>query len=188
MGIRTFLALDMDDAILDGLEEVRSKVDDPRSRIRWVARENLHLTLRFLGDVPGDVVGKVCEIATDVAGQIDPFEFDVRGIACVPPRGGIRMFWVNVVDTGGTLMELHEILATRLSGMGLKEENRSFKPHITLARARFVHDPEGLRETARIYTDRDFGTQHTDELVTYSSQLTPAGPIYVPLSRAPMGR
>jgi 2'-5' RNA ligase len=187
MGLRTFLALDLDGAILDRLDEARTEIDDPRSKVRWVARENLHLTLRFLGEVSDEMIAGVCELAAGAAGQVGAFDFDVRGIACIPPRGQIRMIWAQIDDPTGEMAALHEILSAELSGLGLKEDARSFKPHVTIARVKFIRNPDGFREVAADHADTHFGTQHAEELVTYSSKLTPGGPIYTPMARARLG-
>jgi 2'-5' RNA ligase len=66
-------------------------------------------------------------------------------------------------------------------------ESRPFKPHITLARIKFARDPDAIRESAAVYSEKHFGSQRAAELVVYSSTLTPNGPIYTPLARAPIG-
>ena len=188
MSIRTFLALDLDDTLLDGLEEVRTRLDDSQSKIRWVARQNIHLTMRFLGDVAEDVIPLVCERTAAVAEQIAPFDFELRGITCVPPRGGqVRMVWAGVADPVGQLAALHEALAEGLTDLDVKQETRGFKPHLTIARVKSVRDPGTFREMAAIYSETDFGIQHATELVAYSSQLAPQGPIYSAIARATLG-
>ncbi len=188
MALRTFLGLDLDDSILDGFEEVGSKLDDPQAKIRWVARENLHVTMQFLGSVADERTSEVCKAVADGAAQVQPFDFELRHLLCVPPRGQLRMVWVGVHDPSGRLASLHEIVAGQLSGLGFREEDRAFRPHITLARVKSIRNPEAFRETAAVYRERNFGVQHVAELVTYSSQLTPDGPIYTPIARAALGR
>ena len=188
MPIRTFLALDLDDSILDGFEEVRSRVDDQQAKIRWVARENLHLTLHFLGDVADEQIPEVSQLCTESAAQVAPFDFEVRDIICVPPRGQLRMIWVGIVDPSGQMSDLHGRLTDGLRARDFRVETRPFKPHITLARIKYAPNPDSIREAASIYRERDFGTQHVSELVTYSSKLTPTGPVYTALTRATLGK
>ena len=187
MPVRTFLALDLDAAILDRLEQAQRRIGESGDRIRWVDVKNLHVTLNFLGDVPDDTIHDVCSIAAEVASRVEPFEFDVRGVQCVPPKGPLRMIWGGVHDATGRMAWLHDELAAALSGMGLKEEERSFKPHITLARVKFAAEPDAVRRVAAKLAQEDFGVQHAEELVAYSSILTDEGPIYTPLTRAPLG-
>ena len=96
------------------------------------------------------------------------------------------MIWANVIDPSGGLAGLYEILAERLGSLSLCVETRRFKPHITLARVKHIREPGEFREAAAMYDRKDFGRQHASELVTYSSQLTPKGPIYTPIARTPL--
>lgn len=188
MPTRTFLALDLDDAILDRLLAVRAKLDDGQSKISWIERANLHLTLSFLGDVPDDVLPLVCDTAAAVAGEVESFEMDIRGLTVTPPRGAPRMFWAEVADVTGTLARLQQTLSDGLLGLGLRQEDRAFHPHITLARIKFAHGPMELRRAAQACRNLEFGIQHVEELVAYSSELTREGPIYTPISRAKLGK
>ena len=188
MAARTFLAVDLDEVILDALVESRERLDDPQAKIRWVARQNLHVTVRFLGDVADDVLPEVCRRAGAAASKIDPFEFQVKSISCVPPSGQLRMVWANIVDLNGKFAALHEAVTAELAGMGLHEENRPFRPHLTLARVKGIRDASAFRQTASAYADAEFGSQKAESLVVYSSQLTPTGPVYREMSRAELGR
>jgi len=187
MAFRTFLALDLEDSILDALREVARQLDSPDARLRWVARDNLHVTLHFLGDVADEAISGVCDAVADAAGRVAAFDFDVRGIACMPPRGRVRMIWANVLDRDGRMGVLHELLRAALVRLGMRVEDRRFRPHITLGRVRSIRDPQALRDAARAHRDEDFGRQRAGELVAYASELTPDGPIYTPLCRAPLG-
>jgi 2'-5' RNA ligase len=188
MATRTFLALDIDECIRDRLVEARRRIDEPGSKIGWVAPRNLHLTLRFLGHVPDESIADVCARAAHAAANVEPFEFHVRGVITVPPRGNqLKMFWIGVQDPTGRLKELHGELEAALAELGLHQEDRAFNPHITLARIRYAKDPQALREAAGAYAAEDFGTQHAGELIVYGSDLRPDGPVYTPLARAPLG-
>ena len=98
------------------------------------------------------------------------------------------MIWAGVEDPSGRLAELQAHLAAAMTGLGLREEERGFQPHITLARVKSGKAANALRERAREYARTDFGVQYAEEVVVYGSQLTPTGPIYTPVSRAPLGK
>jgi len=188
MPARTFLALDLDEAIRDRLLAIESRIDAGGATIRWVDRPQLHVTLKFLGDVPDELAADVCARAAEAAAQVEPFDFSVRGLICAPASGRqLRMFWAGVQDPTSRMAELHRRLNAALAGLGLKEENRAFKPHVTLARVRFVKDPQRLRSLAEPCRDEEFGAQHAAEVVVYTSQLTPRGPIYTPVAKPPLG-
>ena len=187
MPTRTFLALDMDALILDRLAEAQRRLDDGQSKVNWVARENLHVTMNFLGDVPDEILHEVCNLAAAAASEIEPFEFHVQGVACVPPAGQPRMFWAMIDDPTGRMLRLRRALDAALDGLGLRQEDRSFKPHVTLARIKFSKHPRGLRAGAKDLADQEFGVQHAEELVAYASRLGSGGPTYLPLARAKLG-
>lgn len=199
MSQRTFLALDLHPSVLDRLGRAREAMHDPDAAVRWVDRDNLHLTLLFLGDVPDERLAGVCDSAAGAAAAIEPFEFHLRGIQCVPPKGPLRMVWAGVEEPTGRLMELQAGLAAALAGLGLRQEDRAFRPHITLARVKNGGRPrhgdsannsaasEGLRQLALAQQDADFGPTFAEEVVIYGSVLTPEGPLYTPTARAPLG-
>jgi len=188
MAMRTFLALDLDEDIRRHMAEVAAEIRDSVSKVRGVEASQLHVTLKFLGDVPDEQIGSVCAIVSEAAAGVAPFDFDVRGVLPVPPQGRqLRMFWAGIEDASSGMASLHGLLDAGLAGMGFKEEDRRFQPHVTLARVKFTRDAEALRRLAEPHRAEDFGRQHAAEVVVYSSQLTPDGPVYTPLSKAPLG-
>ena len=129
-------------------------------------------------------IHEVCRRVGGVAGRFADFEVDVKGVKVVPPSGPPHMIWACVEDATGNLTGLQQSLADELSGMGLREENHAYKPHITIARIKYIRDVGTLREAASGLAERDFGVQHVEQVVVYSSQLTREGPVYAPISRS----
>ena len=188
MALRTFLALEIDEATRDALLKVQGSAGAGGAKINWVERQNLHVTMNFLGDVADDMIAKVCEIAAAVAADFEPFDFEVRGAVCVPPKGRqLRMIWANVDEPTGTLGRLYDGLATAFEGLGFRQEERAFKPHITLARVKYAPNADALRQAVEQLRETGFGQQHADELVVFSSRLTPDGPAYTAIAKVPLG-
>lgn len=187
MPLRTFIALDLDEHILDGIARAQEQLADASDKVKWVERTNLHVTLKFLGDVPEDRINEVCTLVRQAAAKVPAFDYDVRGLSCSPSHGPLRMVWGNIDDRTGLMGVLHEELDTVLSGMGFKEENRQFHPHITVARIKHVRNPAAFKSAVRAYADQSFGVAHADEVVAYTSTLTEEGPIYAPLCHAELG-
>ncbi|HOF18049.1 MAG TPA: RNA 2',3'-cyclic phosphodiesterase [Phycisphaerae bacterium] len=191
MSMRTFLAIDLPEgiraALTETVAELRTQIAG-EAKITWVLPQNLHVTLKFLGEVEdralNDVLAEVARVCTGVA----PFEFSVRGVACVPPLGNrLRMLWADVADPTGRMEELHTRLDDALSAMGFSRENRGFQAHITLGRVKFARDAAAVRAAAEPLADEDFGDVRAGQVTAYTSQLTPDGPIYAPLSHARLG-
>jgi 2'-5' RNA ligase len=187
MAIRTFLALDLDASLRDRLAAAARALPEAGSKIRWVAPENLHVTLKFLGDVPETDVADVCNAIGELAGRVEPFDFDVSHLCCIPPGGKVRMVWADVREPTGRMASVFEQAETALSRLGFPRERRGFRPHITLGRVKFTRNAAGLRAAAAQYADTLFGSQHAGEIVVYRSELTPRGSIYTPLARAHFG-
>ena len=188
MAMRTFIAIDIDEGLRHTLMQVGESLSLPGDKVRWVEPENLHVTLNFLGDVPDELINDVCGLVGEVARHIEPFEFRVSHISCQPQRGTPHMIWAAVEDPTGRMEKLNNELNLALGELGLRQEARKFRGHITLARINYVKDPQHLRAMAAEYGLDTFPLQHADEVVAYTSQLTPEGPIYTPLARLPLGR
>jgi 2'-5' RNA ligase len=187
--VRAFLALEIDEAIRDALARAQRTIGDAGAKVRWVAPENLHLTLHFLGEVADEALAEVCDVVAAAAAEVRPFEFRVRGVAPVPPRGrSLRMIWAGVDDPTGRLAELHAALGLALEGLGFRQERRAFRPHITMARVKLARNPDALRRAAAAFAETDFGTRLAEEVVAFSSQLTRSGAVYTAMARAPLGR
>lgn len=188
MATRTFFALDLDEPLRDALIRTQEALADRGAKLRPVGPENLHVTLVFLGDVADELLGEVLTVAAGAAASVAPFEFHLAGLAAMPPRGGIRMVWANVTDPTGRMKQLQETLAAALGGLGLRQEERSFSPHITLVRVKFADDLARFRRSVGELAKEDFGAQQAEELTAYSSTLTPTGPVYTALARCPLGQ
>ncbi len=187
MSLRTFLALPLDEVIVERLVEVQQSLASAGARVRWVDRKNLHLTIKFLGDVTDEQSPEVCRVVEKVAAQIEPFEFSVARVVSVPPAGAMRMVWVGVDEPTGRLEKLHELLEESYAEMGFKKENRSFRPHLTLGRVKGRQNVRQLRAAVAEIAESDFGVTSINELIVFSSQLTPDGPVYSPLAKVKLG-
>ena len=185
MAIRTFLALDLDAAIRDRLVEAVAEMPQAGAKLRWVARENLHVTVKFLGDVEEGDAAAACEAAAEAAAGIPPFEFTVRGLLCRPSGGRqLRMIWAGVDEPTGQLAAAFEALESALDPLGFPRERRAFHPHITLARIKSAPDPAAFRAAVRRHAETHFGTKAAEGFTVYQSDLRPTGPIYTPMTHA----
>jgi len=187
MPLRTFLAIELDSHIVESLVSAQGQLANPADKVKWVERQNLHVTLKFLGDVSDDAVHRVCGRMAEAAAKITAFEFAVRGLVVSPRQGPIRMVWGGVDDPSGLMNVLHEQIDQSLAGMGFKEEIREFRPHITIARVKHVHNAGLFRSLVKNFEEYEFGHQHCDEVVAYTSMLTGEGPVYTPICHAPLG-
>jgi RNA 2',3'-cyclic 3'-phosphodiesterase len=186
MPIRTFLALDLDEAIRRHLVRTQQELDRAGAVVRWTGLEQLHVTMKFLGDVNDEDLPAVCEMAREMAASVEAFDFDVTGVISSPPTGHMRMVWVGIEDPTGRMAELNARLEEAAEVLGYKRENRRFHPHLTLGRVKSGKRIAELRHAVDTVAETSFGMQGADELVVYSSELTGDGPIYAALARVPL--
>ena len=187
MANRIFLTLDINDGVRGRVRAVQDDLKSAPGKIRWVVPQNMHVTLCFLGDMADDLLAEVCKAARRVASGHQPFDFDVRGVLCIPPAGRLRMLWIGVDDGKGEMTRLQGDLADALGALGLPKEERRFHPHLTLARVKFMKDAGGIRNAAAEKAETNFGTVRADQVTVYSSRLGPEGPAYTALAAAPLG-
>ncbi len=152
--------------------------------VRWIPSENLHVTLRFLGDMPDEGLPELCSAATDACEATPAFAIRLRGAGEFPSRGRPRAVWIGVEEVGGGLHALTERLdASLLPGLG--ERRRPFQPHLTLGRPR-----RGFRGdiTAALdgLGDVDLGAVEVDHVHLYESRLSPEGARYEIVSSFPL--
>jgi len=182
--MRVFIAIDIGEeiraALRDLQQQLQSKVDIKKSDVKWVNPENIHLTLKFLGEIKDEKVAEVCNITEDVAGRHKNFELDVESVGCFGGRS-VRVVWVGVGRGCDNLLELQKDLDEQLASAGWPQEARKFTGHLTLCRVRNPKAGVQLAQASEAYGDFRLGTMSADSVTVYQSQLRPTGPIYTVL-------
>jgi 2'-5' RNA ligase len=182
--MRVFIAIDIGEeiraALSDLQQQLQSKVDIKKSDVKWVNPKNIHLTLKFLGEIKDEKVVEVCNITQDVAGRHKSFELDVETVGCFGGRSA-RVLWVGVGQGSDDLLRLQENLDQQLASAGWSQETRKFTGHLTLCRVRNPKAGIKLAQTSEAYRDFKLGTMSADSITVYQSQLRPTGPVYTVL-------
>ncbi|MHC4423861.1 MAG: RNA 2',3'-cyclic phosphodiesterase [Planctomycetota bacterium] len=182
--MRVFIAIDIGEEIRAALgdlqQQLQSKVDVKKSDVKWVNPENIHLTLKFLGEIKDETVAEVCNITQDVAGKHKSFELDVESVGCFGGRSA-RVVWVGVGQGSDDLLRLQEDLDQQLASAGWPQETRKFAGHLTLCRVRNPKAGVKLAQASDAYRDFKLGTMSADSVTVYQSQLRPTGPVYAVL-------
>ena len=186
MAARAFFAVDFSDEVRRALSGAIRALPLAQASAKPVAMENLHVTLHFLGPIDDDRIMAAHEAGAAAAAAIDPFDIQAHGLQCVPPQGRLRMVWAGLADPTGGLADLHRVLGDRLAEADFDVDPRPFRPHVTLVRFRSGRGVDDVRAAVGAEADKGFGTVRAVSLVLYSSELTKAGPIYVPMSTMPL--
>lgn len=165
---------------------------DPAA-VSWVAPGNLHVTMKFLGEISRDRVGAVVDALAGVAADFRPFGLEAEGAGVFPGARNPRVLWVRLREPLELVRELQENMENALSGAGFPREDRPFHPHITVGRARGVLPPAWGDRFLRALSGRPFGAVPVPKITLYESRLSPGGAVYTvvrdfPLSGGTRGR
>jgi 2'-5' RNA ligase len=156
----------------------------PEANASWSRPDSIHLTLKFLGDIPQSRVDSLSMAAAKSSKGLEAFPISVQGSGVFPTGGRPRVLWIGIADPEGKLVELYRGLEEECSKAGFKREERPFHPHLTLARLR---KPEGARALAEAHKQMKFEPIEftISELLVIRSELSSAGSKYTTISRHP---
>ena len=157
------------------LEELHDRLEGLRARLpgaRWVAPENQHVTLRFLGATRPDQLDAVRAVVRCAAARTAAAQLSLGGLGAFPRTSSARVLWAGVDDSGGALTEVAGRLRDELAPLGFEPERRAFAPHLTLARFK---TPARLTDLPELAPGEPFGLE---EVALYRSHLSPRGARY----------
>ncbi len=189
--IRAFVAIELPEAILTEIGEVvaRLKPQMPPDVIRWVKADSIHLTLKFLGQVPSDQLSLISSSLRAAVAPHAPFGLEVVGAGCFPTIQRPRVVWVGVQESGHRLHNLQRAVENAIAPLGYPTEVRDFTPHLTLGRlARDVRQLEQKKigEAVQATAVGTLGRWEVKEVALIKSDLKPHGAEYTILTHAPL--
>ncbi len=187
MNIRLFIAVEINEEIRKKLAEFQNALKKLDAGVGWVAPENLHITLKFIGNIDDGQVGAVVTIIKQTVTHIKPFDLDYTGVGVFPTEKNPRIVFADIVDTGGVLARLHERLDNQLMALGVEHEDRKFVAHLTLGRIKSRRNVMKLIEKLLIFRNVHFGGAHVTQVVLMRSDLSPDGPTYTQLYGVEVG-
>jgi len=175
--LRLFIAVDVsDNSVLGNLSRVRDLLLATGADLKPVATENMHITIRFIGETPLHVASEICRELSKL--EFKAFKVRVKGLGVFPNITRPRVIWAGVSEGFTELAKLHEEVEKMLRNLGIPPDREKFVPHITLAR---VRTDRGLDKVVKLLSELasvDFGEFVVNEVVLKRSTLTPSGPIY----------
>ncbi len=173
--IRSFIAVDIG-RVPELLKFVKA-LRDIDSDLKFVKLDNLHITLKFLGDIDEELVPEIESFMRKAVEGHGPFEMDLKGTGVFPNYKRISVVWAGLEKTE-VLADIADKLNNNLTMMGFRQERRGFSPHITIARVGNTLDTIGLPETVKKFENLEFTTLKVERIILKKSELTPKGPIY----------
>jgi 2'-5' RNA ligase len=175
--VRSFVAVDIEaQDVVRKIEEVQREVLKLGLDIKLVERENLHLTLRFLGEVPQSNVDAAIRALAQL--RFSKFQIGLADVGVFPDLSRPRVLWIGVSQGVEKLRELADAVRKAVDRYAEHREDREFTPHLTIGRVKSGRNIDKLRELLGRYRGVEFGVVTVDKVKLKKSTLTPRGPIY----------
>ncbi|HEY4657272.1 MAG TPA: RNA 2',3'-cyclic phosphodiesterase [Candidatus Bathyarchaeia archaeon] len=174
---RSFVSIDVDDArVLSEIGSVASTLLSLGGDLKPVERENIHLTLKFLGNVDSARIEEIKLALSKV--KFSPFQVEIKGAGAFPSLSRMSVIWVGIAEGWTQVQQVYEQTETLFSGFGFPRETRSFSPHITIARVKTGRRRDEIASFLRRLEDKSFGTFTADKVRLKRSVLSGSGPRY----------
>ena len=182
--IRTFIALELPPSVISLLEKVQEDLKSMGLRAKWVRPENIHLTLKFLGNInPGDI-DRIGEAMMDAAGDFKAIDLAAGGVGVFPGIKRPRVIWVGLGGQIQLLFAMQRMLEDNLAALKFNKEKRPFKGHLTLGRFRQTVEPNTIRQIMQEYANLSSEEFTTSRIILFKSDLKPTGAVYSQLRQA----
>ncbi len=188
--IRAFLAIEVSDEIRQEMQTVQDQFRQARPQVKWIAPEQTHLTLKFLGLVDREQLLQVSAACQALAAEHLPFYLTFQSLGCFPNVRNLRVLWMGTSEGEAELMQLQQSIESQVAPLGFPEESRAFQPHLTLGR---IKEPLNraqmlfFSELIEGYAGFHFGTVPVTAFHLIRSVLQPAGPVHTILESYQLG-
>ena len=184
--IRSFIAINLNPEIKEYLVSLQASLNIHDTKIKWVGKSNLHLTMKFLGDISLEQTELVKSALKEIANLFSPFNIKLSSnIGIFPTYQMPRIIWVGIKEGIDGLAELYNRIENNLSKKGFPREAKDFSGHITIGRVKFIRDKTNLIQMLK-GIEVDNVTQKIDSFDLMESRLTPGGPIYNITAKFPL--
>jgi 2'-5' RNA ligase len=185
--IRTFIAIDIPENIISKFRELQESLKVYDFKIRWVRPENIHLTLKFLGDVEAAKIGEIAETISKIVEGYTPISLKANGIGVFPGIKRPSVLWVGLTGQLESLVRLQKTLDENLKVLGFPGEKRPFKGHLTMGRIKAKIDVKKFGDALTAFRNFESETFTAGKIVLYKSELKPSGAVYTELASASLG-
>jgi 2'-5' RNA ligase len=175
--IRSFIAFDIESShVLERITQVQKKLAETGADLKFVEPKNIHITLRFLGNIIPNMVDRIFEGMQKV--QFVPFDVKIQGVGAFPDMRYPRVVWAGIREGANQLRGIFSQLEPYLRSLGFAPDPKGFSPHLTIARVKSGRNKAVLAKFLAVNVNYEFGIVRAECLRLKRSDLTPKGPIY----------
>lgn len=183
--MRSFLAIELSEAVKSALSGLQRNFRSCGADIRWVNPDNIHLTLKFLGEITEETVRDIVKLMTLICSRNNSFQLDIKGINVFPGLKSPRVLWVGVEDLD-SLNTLQQEIEEGTTSLGFKRENRKFKPHLTLGRFRSSKEKESIIKACSLRKEDVLGSVDVKSVSLMKSELNSSGARHSIIAELPL--
>lgn len=184
--MRAFIAIDVNDEVRENLVKAQERIERAKAaKIKFVEPENLHLTIKFLGEITGEQAKEIGGILEGIARKYRKHRVRVKGIGVFPSYGYVRVIWAGL-EGDEKIKEIARDVENAMRKLGFKKD-KEFVSHITIGRVKYVRDKVELMLTLKELAGEDLGEFTVEAIELKKSTLTPGGPIYETIKRVELG-
>ncbi len=184
--VRSFIAVNLNPDIKEYLSSLQANLNVPETKIKWVEKNNLHLTMEFLGYISLEQTELIKLILKKISSRHSPFIIKLSSnIGIFPTCQMPRIIWVGIKEGVNQLNELYNSIENNLSNKGFPRENKEFSSHITIGRVKFIRDTTNFIKILKSIEVNNF-SQEVGSIDLMESKLTPNGPIYNITAKLPL--
>ncbi len=183
--MRIFIGIKLDDTVLDAMEKFLKPFKKINSPMKWTKRENLHITLKFIGDVPDETYSKIESRLTNTDFNTGPIDIKFTGCGKFGKGRDMNIFWIGM-EKNEILEDMFNRIENSLEKTGIPKETRKFKPHITVARNKKSFNFKSFFQLIDDNSERLISEFTITGFQVFKSKLAPEGPIYTVLKEIPL--
>lgn len=174
--IRSFLAIDIDEELKAKIYRVIKEFGKIDANIKYVDLENLHLTLKFFGDIDTEGIDLLSSKIADIVSDFDKFNIKIKGCGAFPNTNRIKVIWLGLEDDE-IVKKLHDGLDKEFVKLGF-DKDKKFSSHLTIGRMKSAKGKAKVKSTIEGFSEVEIGEMSVDKIILKKSTLTPQGPIY----------
>ncbi|MDP3791026.1 MAG: RNA 2',3'-cyclic phosphodiesterase [Candidatus Omnitrophota bacterium] len=187
--MRAFIAIELSEEIRSSLSQIQSHLKYSGADVKWVEKDNIHLTLKFLGEITEEKCEKIKSILDEIGRSLRPFEINIKNIGAFPKIDHPRVIWVGLDKGAKESVEVAGKIDEELYKIGFEKESRPFTAHLTIGRVRSSKNKDALKQKLTAYSlQLTAETQLISSVIFFQSKLSPKGSIYTKLYEAKFQR
>jgi len=183
MAIRLFIAIEIEKRIKERILDYLKHLKKADTGVRWVAYENIHITVKFLGNIDAKMLPALINSIDNVLSCFSPFRIQIGNVGAFPTVKKPRILFVCIQDKENNLLKIFERLEKGIEEYGIKRDTKNYVGHITIGRTKSQKNLRKLIDLLQADSDRFFGQEKVRHISLIQSELTPDGPIYTTIKK-----